>query len=154
MPPITVVVADQEQTSRAVCLDLLQPLKDVTVVGKVTSALGAVAAARLKPRVLLLDLNLTLSQGPHDGLLPAIRRQSPRTRVILLTRRVSERRILDALAQGPPGYLEKRALRTFLPKAVRRVAAGEAWVPRRMIAKIVDRLADLNARGKGAPVLW
>ncbi len=149
MPPITVVVADHEKASRSTCVSLLQPLKDVAVVGKAASAPEVALAARLKPSILLLDL--ALSGANRTALLPMIRRESPRTKVILLTRRASEQRILDALAQGAPGYLEKTSLRAFLPKAVRVVAAGEAWVPRRMIAKIVDRLVTLNAPAQGAP---
>ena len=148
MPPITVVVADHDKASCAACVRLLEPLKGVAVVGKARSVPEVVRAARLKPRILLLDL--TLSRSNHLPVLPVIRHESPRTKVILLTRRVSERRILDALAQGAPGYLEKRSLHEHLAKAVRVVAAGEAWVPRRMIAKIVDRLARLNARVEGA----
>jgi DNA-binding NarL/FixJ family response regulator len=148
VPPITVVIADHDRRTRAACADLLEPVKGIAVVGKARSAREAVRAVRLKPRILLLDL--ALSGSRRHALVPVIRRQSPGTKVILLTERASERRILDALAQGAPGYLDKRSVQALLPKAVRVVAAGEAWVPRRMISKIVDRLATLSERAQGA----
>lgn len=52
---------------------------------------------------------------------------------------------MDALSHGAQGYLERKALRAFLPKAVRVVDAGEPWVPRKMVAKILARLARLTA---------
>jgi two-component system nitrate/nitrite response regulator NarL len=143
MPPITVVIADREKASRAACLRLLGPEKGIRVVGEARSGLEAIAAAKLTPRILLLDVHMAAGNGLT--LLRLLRQKSPRTKVILLTRRASEARILDALSHGARGYLDKKVLRAFLPKAVRVVDAGQAWVPREMVAKLLDRLARLTA---------
>lgn len=138
MPSITVVIADHEKASRAACLRLLQPEKGIRVVGEARSGFEVIAAAaKLKPRVLLL----ALGGAPRHGVavLPALRQKSPRTKVVLLTERASEARILDALSYGARGYLEKKDLPLFLPKAVRAVNAGGAWVPRKMVPKIIAR---------------
>lgn len=142
MPPITVVIADREPASRAACLRLLQPEKGIRVVGEARDGPEVIAAAKRKPRLLLLDFRL--ARGNGVALLRALRQRSPRTKVILLTRRASEAQILDGLSHGARGYLDKEVLRTFLPKAVRVVDAGQAWVPRKMVAKILDRLARLT----------
>jgi DNA-binding NarL/FixJ family response regulator len=148
MPAITVGIAHPEKTIRAACLRLLKPEEGIQAVGEAKYGLEALTAAvRLKPRILLLDLNL--SRGKKMALLSALREKSPRTKVILLTRRASEARIMEALSHGARGYLKERAISTFLPKAVRMVEAGEAWVPRKMVAKILDRLAGLTARQEG-----
>ena len=145
MPPISVVIADREKACRAACLRLLQPEKRVQVVAEARSSMEVIAAAVMfKPRILLLDLSLSREKGV--ALLPALRQKSPRTKVILLIGRASEARILEALSHGVQGYLEKKVLRAFLPKAVRVVDAGEAWVPREMVPKIIDRLARLTFR--------
>ena len=60
--------------------------------------------------------------------------------MILLTRRASEAAILEALSIGVRGYLKETDINAFLPQAVRQVEAGEAWLPRKMELKIVDRL--------------
>lgn len=150
MPPISVVIADRERASRVACLRLLEHEKNIKVVAEARSSLEAViAAATLKPRILLLDLGLSRRDG--IAVLSTLRQRSPRSKVILLVGRASETRLLELLSHGAQGYLEKRVLRTFLPKAVRVVNAGEAWVPRKMVGKIVDRLARLTTRQKARP---
>ena len=149
MPTITVVVADHKKSGRAACLRLLQAEKGIQVVGEARNGLEAIAAAaRIKPRIILFHLNLLT--GGKISLLRALRQKSPRTRAILLTARPSEMAILKALSHGGRGYLKENALGTFLPKAVRLVDAGEAWVPRKMVTKIVNHLVLLTAReGEG-----
>jgi len=140
MPTITVVIADRERSSRSLTRDTLQSEKGIAVVGGAGNSLGAMmATGGIKPRILLLNANLLWGKG--DPLLRALRRKSPRTKIILLTRHVFETQILEALSIGVRGYLKEKDIRAFLPQAVRQVAAGEAWLPRNMEMKIVDRLA-------------
>ena len=146
MPPITVVVAERQKADRAACLRLLGPEEGIRVVGEARSALEAItSAARLRPRILLLDLVLARASG--TSLIPALRLRSPQTKVILLTEGASEARTLEALCHGARGYLDRSVLARFLPRAVRVVDAGEAWVPRKMVSRIMDRLAGLTAWG-------
>jgi|GEM_PF-1415427 len=142
-PPITVVIADQDKARRTSCMRLLRSRRDIRVLGQARSGLEALAATRLKPQVLLLDLSL--SRGHGADLLPAIRKSSPGTRIILVAGRASEARILDGLCHGAQGYLDKKLLRDFLAKAVRIVGSGRAWVSRKLVPDIVDRLARLAA---------
>lgn len=145
MTPITLVIAHHEKAIRTFCIRLLQPEKGIGVVGQARSGVEVIAAvARLKPHILLLELNL--SRGKGIVLLRALRQKSPRTKVILFTRRAPESRTLEALSYGAMGYLEEKVISTFLPKAVRVVHGGEAWIPRKMVARIIDRLAQLIAQ--------
>lgn len=141
MPPrsISVVIADHDRKRSDACLRLLRLEKDIRVLGQAGSGLETLAATSLKPQVLLLDLNL--SRGSGSGLLPALRRSSPGVRIILVGGRTSKPRILEALGLGIHGYLERKLLPTFLVDAVRRVGAGQAWISRRLVTDIVDRLA-------------
>jgi DNA-binding NarL/FixJ family response regulator len=146
MSAITVVIADRRKATRAACLRLLEPEAGMSVVAQARSGLEAIATTgRHQPHILLLDLSLSLTNS--FSLLPTLRQKSPHTKVLLLAAHVSEEAILDALSHGARGYLEKQALDIFLPKAVRVVHAGEAWVPRTMVAKLMDRLARLTAVG-------
>ena len=149
MTSITVVVAG-EPRDRALCRSLLESAGGSAVVADVEAgqAIWAVVA-RLRPRLLLLDFR----RPPLDVLavLPGIRLGSPGTRVILLTsRRTPISLILEGLRRGARGYLDRAALRTCLPKAVRAVDAGEAWVPRQMVSRILDQLVRLSASGPSA----
>jgi DNA-binding NarL/FixJ family response regulator len=131
MPPITVVIAERGEADRSACLRLLEPEEGIEVVGEARSGLDVVmSTARLRPRILLLDL--VLARAGRVPLIPVLRQ--------------SEDRTLEALYHGARGYLDKSLVGKFLPRAVRVVDAGEAWVPRKMVSRIMDHLAGLTAR--------
>jgi DNA-binding NarL/FixJ family response regulator len=138
VPPITVVIADRDRERRAECVRLLSLEKGIRILGQARSGLETLACAGLNPRILLLDLSFS-------ALLSALLLKSPGTKVILVAGRASETRILEALCNGAQGYVESRVLRTLLPKALRTVDAGQAWVPRGLVPNIVDRLTRLSA---------
>jgi len=101
-----------------------------------------VAFAERRPDIILLDLKLT--QASDHAVVALIRAKSPRTQIILLSGRARDAEILDAIAQGARGYLGTVLLRRFLVKAVKVVAAGESWVSRAMVSKLIDRLARIG----------
>ncbi|HEY3174112.1 MAG TPA: response regulator [Thermoanaerobaculia bacterium] len=147
-PVINVLIADSDKASRAACLRALHSMRGVRVVGEAATGLEAVSAtAKLKPRVVLLDLELSSEFGA--SLIAVVRRKSARTRVILLVGRASEERILEALSHGAVGCVTKKNISRFLPEALEAVSSGEAWMSRKLIPKIMDRLADFTARAEG-----
>jgi DNA-binding NarL/FixJ family response regulator len=148
VPVISVLIADSDKRSRAACVRALHSVRGVRVVGEATTGLEAVSAtAKLKPRVVVLDLELSSEFGA--SLIAVIRRKSARTRVILLVGRASEERILEALSHGAVGCVSKKNIARFLPEALEAVSSGEAWMSRKLIPKIMDRLADFTARVEG-----
>ena len=147
IPIITVLIADPDKKSRAACVRALHGVRGVRVVGEAATGLEAVSAtAKLKPRVVLLDLELSSEFGA--SLISVVRRKSARTRVILLVGRASEERILEALSHGAVGCVTKKDTERFLPEALEAVSSGEAWMSRKLIPKIMDRLADFTARAE------
>jgi len=148
IPVISVLIADPDKKSRAACVRALHGVRGVHVVGEAGTGLEAVSAtAKLKPRVVLLDLELSSEFGA--SLISVVRRKSARTRVILLVGRASEERILEALSHGAVGCVTKKDTERFLPEALEAVSSGEAWMSRKLIPKIMDRLADFTARAEG-----
>jgi DNA-binding NarL/FixJ family response regulator len=146
MPAITVLVASPERATRRSCVELLAEQRGVRVVGEARTGLQTLAmVGMLKPRVLLLDQSLSRDNG--RSLMPAIRQRHAGTRVILLTGADADPQTLDALSLGARGCLSWDACETFLLAAVKAVDAGEAWVPRKMVAQLMDRLVDLYAEG-------
>ena len=45
--------------------------------------------------------------------------------------------------------MTKKNVARFLPEALEAVSSGEAWMSRKLIPKIMDRLADFTARAEG-----
>jgi DNA-binding NarL/FixJ family response regulator len=148
VPVINVLIADSDKRSRAACVRTIHSVRGFRVVGEAATGLEAVSAtAKLKPRVVLLDLELSSEFGA--SLISVLRHKSARTRVILLVGRASEERILEALSHGAVGCVTKKNIARFLPEALEAVSSGEAWMSRKLIPKIMDRLADFTARAEG-----
>lgn len=96
------------------------------VVGEASNATAALAdVARLKPDLLLLDLNL----GGRSGieLLAEVQRRSLPVRCIVLTMSDQPRHVAEALRLGAVGYLLKGSSRTVLMDAIAAVAAGKRF---------------------------
>jgi DNA-binding NarL/FixJ family response regulator len=132
-----VVVADAALRLR--CQTILAAQR---IASRGTSLAGAHRVLRrYRPRVLLLDA----ARSPRRvfGALPALKRLSPDTGVVLLgRRRASTTLLLEAVRRGAWGHLAERDLSRDLPKAVRMVAARQSWLPRRLSAAIVAELIE------------
>jgi len=132
-----VVVADAALRLRCQTI-----LAEQRMASRGTSLAGAHRVLRrYRPRVLLLDA----ARSPRRafGALPALKRLSPDTGVVLLgRRRASTTLLLQAVRRGAWGHLAERDLSRDLPKAVRMVAARQSWLPRRLSAAIVAELIE------------
>lgn len=138
--PITVTIADCNRARRVACERLLRDQQDISVVAQAATSEDVVATVLdLKPRVVVSDV--ALAADCDHSLLLTLRRECPATRVILLLgSTIKEERLMLALASGSVGFLTREAIRYQLPQAVRRIDRGEAWVPRKMLGRILDRL--------------
>ena len=143
MPLITVVIADSDTRRLGVCVRLLGGVRGIKVVATAGTVRETIETAVHQPHILLLDLKMT--QANEAATLPLLRAKSPRTQIILLTGQASDAHVLAGISQGARGYLDAKLLKRFLVKAVRAVAAGESWVSRAMVGKLIDQLARLMA---------
>lgn len=141
MPPITVVIADSDKRRLGASARLLRSARGITVVATVGTGRESIGTTVHQPDIILLDLKLT--RANDAATVPLLRTKSPHTHVILLTGRASDAQVLAGISQGARGYLDAKLLRRFLVKAVRAVAAGESWVSRAMVGKLIDQLARL-----------
>lgn len=145
MPQITVVIADSDTRRRGTCVRLLQGVRGITILATLGTVRETIETAMQQPHVLLLDLKM--ARANDAATVPVLRAKSPRTQIILLTGQASDARILAGISQGARGYLDGKLLRRFLVKAIRAVAAGESWVSRAMVGKLIDQLARLTVLG-------
>ena len=132
---IRVVIADDHARIRGVIRQALEQA-DCHVVGEGASADDAVRLTlEHKPDVALLDIHM-----PGSGIQAArqITRAQPEVAVVMLTQSAEEDDIFDSLRAGASGYLLKDTDPARLGFALRGVLAGEAAVPRRLVARILD----------------
>jgi len=135
--PITVVLADDHAVVRSglrMLLDSDPQFEVVAEAGDVESARRYVRGHR--PAVLVLDLNM-----PGESSLeaiPALRKESPETHIVVLTMQEEPAFARRALAAGAIGYVLKEAAEEELVEAVRRAAAGELYLNPRLGARVAS----------------
>jgi DNA-binding NarL/FixJ family response regulator len=94
---------------------------------------------RLKPVVILV--NLESGTDEDHALLLSLRCECPDAHIVLLTNdSVCESTIIQALEIGARGYLKNETVRFHISRAAQVVSRGEAWVPRKMLGSIMDRM--------------
>ncbi len=105
---------------------------------------GVALAARARPDVVVMDLNL-----PHGSGIEATHQlvaADPDAKVLVLTVAADERSVLDALLAGACGYLLKDATIEEIAAGVRAAAAGQSFVSPRVGHHVLARL-----RGQAGP---
>jgi DNA-binding NarL/FixJ family response regulator len=144
-----VVIADDHAPVRAGVRSALES-GGFIVCAEAADAPGAVAAAlRERPDVCLVDINM-----PGNGIAAAkeIVRQLPETAVVMLTVSRADADLFDALCAGASGYLLKDTDPARLPLALRGVLDGEAALPRRLVALVIDEFRE-RRRHRRVPLM-
>ncbi|HEY7983443.1 MAG TPA: response regulator transcription factor, partial [Ktedonobacterales bacterium] len=145
--PITVLIVDDHAVVRHGIRALLEAEGDAVVVGEAGSGGEAVLlAADLAPDVVLMDLVMPEMDGVTATRL--LKRQSPRSQVIVLTSYHQDEHIFPAIRAGALSYLLKSAGLDELLAAVRKAARGEAVLHPHVAARMVQELT--GAAGEGA----
>ncbi|WP_051966494.1 response regulator transcription factor [Kitasatospora mediocidica] len=133
--PIGVLLADDHPVVRAGLSAMLESADGISVVGQAGSGEEAVAqAVALRPDIVLLDLRM----GAMDGVAATgqILRQSPGSRVVIVTTYEDDADILRAVEAGASGYLLKGSSRQELIDAVQTAARGETVLTPSLAGKL------------------
>jgi len=128
MKPIRVVVVDDHALFRAGLVGLLRDMDDFEVIGEAANGQEAVEVIRkLKPDVVLLDVNMPVMNGTETVLLikKSGEREVRNIYIIMLTISKHEEDLFKAIAAGADGYLLKNIEPEELRKAVRQVVEGK-----------------------------
>jgi two-component system nitrate/nitrite response regulator NarL len=96
--------------------------------------------ARLKPNLVLLDINMPEMSGLD--VLVQIRQEYPETQVVMLTASESDEHLLAAIRSGAQGYLLKNLDAKGLLASINGLKKGEAAISRKLTAKLINRLAQ------------
>jgi DNA-binding NarL/FixJ family response regulator len=124
--PTTVLLADDHQIVRQ-GLRVLLEREGFDVVGEASDGHEAVRLAdRLHPDVAVVDFVMPLLNGLDASV--QIQRQSPATRIILLTMYTEDQYVLEALRGGLKGYVIKTQAAGDLVRAIREVLRGDLYL--------------------------
>jgi DNA-binding NarL/FixJ family response regulator len=101
--------------------------QDFKLVGEAADGLEAVdLVEKKKPNVLLLDLMIPRLHGLE--VTRQVHRESPGTRIIILSMHADEPYVMEALRNGAAGYVLKDCTAADLVQAVRTVMAGRRYL--------------------------
>ena len=136
---IRILLADDHPVVRDGLAAMLATQPDLAVVGEAGTGAEAVAeAARLRPDVVLMDLEMPALDGIEAIRL--LRAADPTVQVVVLTAFDTDERIVGALQAGAQGYLLKGAPRAEIFAAVRTVSAGGALIPPVVASKLLRQV--------------
>ena len=154
---IRVLLADDHSIMREGLQSMLERSEEIEVVGQAKDGEEAVkAASELSPDVIVMDVMMPRKDGVEA--CREIMESLPDTRVVMLTASTEADAVIEAVAAGASGYLQKVSGMDQLLSTVKVVAAGEMRLPadvvRRVFARIRSRAepeevqADLTPREK------
>jgi DNA-binding NarL/FixJ family response regulator len=144
MKTINVLLADDHALMRGGIRAILGNLKGIEVVAEAGDGRSALELiAKHRPHVALLDISMPELNGIEVTFRVA--KQSPETRVIILSMHTNEEYVVQALRAGAAGYLLKESGTSELEQAIRAVANGQSYlctVVAKHVSEYVRRIGD------------
>jgi DNA-binding NarL/FixJ family response regulator len=137
--PSRVVVVDDHPLMLCAIRQMLSTQADLEVVGEAVDGQAAVELCRrLRPDLVLMDV----SMPTMDGLEATrqIKREHPRTIVLVLTASDYPHDLAEALEAGAAGYILKNAPTTQTLDAIRKVLAGESSLDQEVSTRLLMQL--------------
>jgi DNA-binding NarL/FixJ family response regulator len=133
---IRVVIADDHQILRDGLKQLLLAAGDLDVVGEASDGHEVIERIRaLDFDVLLLDLSMPGKSGME--LIRQVKTERPKLRILVLSMHEEHQYAVRAIRAGASGYLTKESAASQLVVAIRKVAAGGAFIS----AEVAEHLA-------------
>ncbi|CAI8057924.1 Transcriptional regulatory protein DegU [Geodia barretti] len=154
------MLVDDHEIMRDGLREVLQRAGDFEVVGEAGDGAAAVRVAQnLNPDVIVMDVMMPLKNG--IDACREITEMLPDTRVLMLTAASEEDAVMEAVAAGATGYLQKYSGKDRLLNTVRDVAQGRVpltsrrdktsvrWNPRDGAVESGHRSEEADRAGKG-----
>jgi DNA-binding NarL/FixJ family response regulator len=137
---IRILIADDHSVVREGLVSLIKRKSDMAVVAEASNGREAVDLWKEhRPHVTLLDLRMPELDGV--GAIKEIRELDDNAQIVVLTTFDGDEDIYRAIKAGAKAYLLKDTARDALVETVRRVHAGETYLPPTLAAKLAERLS-------------
>jgi len=139
MDVIHVLIADDHAIVRQGIRQYLESAEDITVVGEAANGNQAVEMVeRLKPDVLLLDINMPGLTGIE--VTQQLKKSHPDTKILILTAYDEDPYVFSLLQAGANGYLLKSCEIDELQRAVHSIYHGKTVLSPSVADKIVRQI--------------
>ena len=138
---IRVMIVDDHSILRVGLKQVLEQSDEFEVVGQAGDGEEAVrVAAEVKPDVVVMDVMMPNMDGVEA--CREIMESAPETRVVMLTASMEEDAVVEAVAAGATGYLQKETGLERLLSAVRAVVRGELRLPVHVVRRVFAAIRD------------
>jgi DNA-binding NarL/FixJ family response regulator len=132
-----IVIAEDHTILREGLGSLLSSSPEFEIVGEAEDGREAIRCVeKLKPDLILTDLSMPRMNGMDA--IREIKRQSPKTKVLVLTVHKTEEYILATLKAGAEGYILKDATHAELMTAVKNVLGGKHYISPGISEKVIE----------------
>ena len=134
---IRILIVEDQRIVREGLRAVLEDEPEIAIVGEAADGQAALEQfARLRPDVVLMDLQMPVVDGPEATR--RIRELAPEARILVLTTYATDEFIFKALRAGAQGYLLKDASADELLGAIRSVHAGQTLLAPAVAARLVQ----------------
>lgn len=141
---IDILIADDQTLMREGLQTILSLEEDMVVVGMAENGSQALEQAeRLKPHVVLLDIQMPVMDGIE--CVRRLKASQPDTVVLILTTFAEDEYIIEALTCGATGFLLKDMPGDKLIQSIRDAVSGQLIMPSVIAAKLAARLSKLSS---------
>ena len=124
---IRVLLADDPAIVRAGLKEILADTGDIEVAGEATNGQEVLELARGREfDIAVLDMSMPGRNGLE--LIKLVRAEKPKLRILILSMHSEQQYAVRAVKAGASGYLTKDSAAEELVAAIRRIAAGGAYV--------------------------
>jgi DNA-binding NarL/FixJ family response regulator len=148
-PAIRILLIDDHEMFRAGIRALLRDEPGVTVIGEAGNKSEALEAARSRPDIVLLDLDLAEDNALE--FLPDLMHVADGAHVLVVTGVPDPDLHVRAVCLGAMGVVHKLEAPQQLLKAIRKVHGGEAWLSRSLVASAMRELHRVRKPAKADP---
>jgi DNA-binding NarL/FixJ family response regulator len=139
--PSRIIIADDHPLFRSAIRHTLEVHPDLEVVAEAANGQDALELCRrLHPGLVLMDLRMPVMDGV--AATQAIKRELPKTLVLILTAIDESRGLSNSLEAGAAGYILKDAPAAQITHAVRRVLSGGSALDDELAMRLVMSLMD------------
>ena len=146
-----VMIVDDHSIMRDGLQEVLEHSCGFEVVGQARDGVEAVDIAQgVRPDVVIMDVIM-----PNKNGIDACREiveAAPETRVLVLTASTNDKTVIDAIAAGATGYLQKFTDKDELLATIRDVVDGEFRVPGDVVRRAFAGVRDSSTKSQSSEV--
>jgi DNA-binding NarL/FixJ family response regulator len=147
---IRVLIADREGIFRLGLKKLFAVEDDLRVVAEADNPAEVLAGAKtFRPDLVFIQEEILSESG--ENLIAAVRKVAPQCKVVATASSSSDDSTMSHVRNGAAGVILKTVDPELFVKCARRVAEGEAWIPKRQVSTMA-KLLETHSNQPPRPV--